>query len=201
MQPARFLIVEDEVSTARTLARLVRTHGIALIAGSVREALALLRESPPCSGLILDLGLPDGSGLDVLAQHRTAHPRTPAVILTGSTERDVVNRAQSLGAGYLLKPVRTAAIEGFLRAASEDEVTSRVERFAQLWAERYDLSDAHAHIFRLAARGHDRASIARERGTSEATVKTQVSSLLKITGDASLRAAIERLLREVAKGT
>jgi len=195
---ARFLVVEDEAPTAKHLARLIRAHGAAVVARTVQEALARLADFLPWSGFIIDVGLPDGSGLDVLASARLMHPTTPALVLTGDTERETINRAYSLGAGYLVKPIATEAIESFLVGASGVGFAARVERVLQAWARRYAFSAAQVDVLRRAAMGADRRAIAIGRETSELTVKRQGASILTLTKDSSFHAAVERLLREVA---
>ena len=133
MSEARFLVLEDDPPIARRLARLVRAHGVPVVAGSVREAISALDEGGPLSGLILDVGLPDGSGLDVLAHDRKTHPTTPALVLTGDTERETINAAYSLGAAYLVKPVELKAIERFLARAIETGFVARLNRVVQAW--------------------------------------------------------------------
>ena len=56
--------------------------------------------------LLLDVGLPDGSGLDLLAELRAddRHPALPVIILTGAGYDDVLVRAVDLGASCVTKP-------------------------------------------------------------------------------------------------
>ena len=100
---AEVLIIEDEVGIAESLAYLLRLEGF-----SVRHArrLAEGRDAAPNADLIvLDLTLPDGSGLELLRQLRTT-ARTPVIILTGIAE--MTPRIKGFGHGaddYLVKPV------------------------------------------------------------------------------------------------
>jgi DNA-binding response OmpR family regulator len=96
------LIIEDEVGIAESLAYLLRLEGF-----SVRHArrLAEGREAAPNADLIvLDLTLPDGSGLELLRQLRTTN-KTPVIILTSRDSE--VDRVVGLELGaddYVVKP-------------------------------------------------------------------------------------------------
>ncbi|MGB7974806.1 MAG: response regulator [Roseiarcus sp.] len=100
------LIIEDDQSFARILQDLSHEMGFeCLVAGSAAEALALATEVHP-SAVVLDVGLPDHSGLWVLDQLkrdvRTRH--IPVHVVSAS---DNAQTALSLGAiGYALKPVK-----------------------------------------------------------------------------------------------
>jgi DNA-binding NarL/FixJ family response regulator len=198
MGEARFLVLEDELKAAQGIARLVRAHGVAVVAGSVSAATAFLAESSHWAGFLFDVGLPDGSGLDVLAAARPAHPTTPALMLTGHTDRESINAACRLGAGYLVKPFTREPIERFLLEASEVGLSVRVERVVQAWVVRYKLSAAQADVLRRGTLGDNRKALATARECSEQTINKHVTNLLGMTGDASLHAAVERLLRELA---
>lgn len=106
MIPLRVLLVEDEPTTRSHLAAAVRSHEgmrLAAEAASVAEALAALdREQPQV--VLVDLGLPDGSGLDVI---RAAAARSPApdvmVISVFGDEKTVLAAIEAGAGGYLLK--------------------------------------------------------------------------------------------------
>jgi DNA-binding NarL/FixJ family response regulator len=198
MGDERFLVLEDESQAARQLARIVRAYGLPFVAGSASAAIALLAEFGHWSGFLFDVGLPDGSGLHVLAGARPAHPTTPALILTGNTERETIHAACRLGARYLVKPFSKEPIERFLLDASKAGLSARVERVVHAWAERYRISAAHMDVLRRSALGQDRGMLPAARDCSEQTIDKHVTNLLRRTGDASLHAAVERLLRELA---
>src|SRR5687768_627698 len=80
--PCRTLIVEDDPVSARALTALVKMlgHEVAL-AGTVAEAMTKLDEfNPEC--VLLDLGLPDGSGVDVLKAIRAKQRRVKVAIIS-----------------------------------------------------------------------------------------------------------------------
>ena len=100
------LIVEDDITFAHILRDLAHEHDFrCIIAGSAAEALDCVREYMP-SAVILDLGLPDNSGLTVLDRLKS-NARTRHIPVHVVSANDYTETAMSLGAvGYNLKPVK-----------------------------------------------------------------------------------------------
>jgi GAF domain-containing protein/ActR/RegA family two-component response regulator len=104
--PRRILVVEDEAAVLKMLCVFLRDAGYAVTgAGGAAEALTALATERP-NLVILDIGLPDQSGLEVLRQLR-AEPRTaslPVLVLTGMGEGQA-EQAKAFGASeFLTKP-------------------------------------------------------------------------------------------------
>ena len=72
----------------------------------------------------------------------------------------------------------------------------RIDGIVDEWTTKYALPDALEMLLRLSAHGVARADLAKERDVEPSTVKKQVQELLRRTGDATLDAAVSRLLRE-----
>jgi signal transduction histidine kinase/CheY-like chemotaxis protein/CHASE3 domain sensor protein len=121
------LVIEDDQSFAAILRDLSREMEFeCLVAGSATEALALAKEFNP-SAVVLDVGLPDHSGLWVLDQlkrdTRTRH--IPVHVVSAS---DNAQTALSLGAiGYLLKPVKREDLTDVLKKL-ETKLAQRMHR-------------------------------------------------------------------------
>jgi CheY-like chemotaxis protein len=121
------LIIEDDQAFARILLDLSREMGFhALVAGTAGEALTLARQYKP-SAIILDVGLPDQSGLSVLDQLKrdieTRH--IPIHVVSAG---DHAQTALSLGAvGYLIKPVEREKLAEVLRTL-ETKLSQRMHR-------------------------------------------------------------------------
>ena len=195
------LIVEDEAAYGRSLLRTTtRCGGTATLVGTVREAREQLARGASWAGLIVDVPLPDGLGLDLLGEARAKGLDVPALITSGLRDNAVAHAAFGLGALYLVKPVDDVYIESFLRQASLQSASvhtgSRIQSVIANWTTRFGLSEAERSILLLSAEGYDRAAIATIRGTSEATVKNQICSLFHKTGDLCLLEAVVRMLRE-----
>jgi DNA-binding response OmpR family regulator len=99
-----FFAVDDEPQAQHWYARLLRAYGDVVLAPSAATARQRLASCPDVSAALFDVCLPDGSGLDVLAEFRRMYPTTPAVVVTGHVEGDVVNAAYDLDAGVMSKP-------------------------------------------------------------------------------------------------
>jgi CheY-like chemotaxis protein/signal transduction histidine kinase/CHASE3 domain sensor protein len=121
------LIVEDEESFARILRDLSREMGFrCLVASTAEEALTLAKEFMP-SAIILDVGLPDQSGLSVLDRLKR-DVQTRHIPIHVVSAGDHAQTALSLGAvGYLLKPVKREQLTEVLKKL-EDKLSQRMHR-------------------------------------------------------------------------
>jgi CheY-like chemotaxis protein len=115
---SRFLVVEDDDGIGRALTRIVRSYGEVALATTASDARRLLEDSGPWRAFLLDVGLPDGSGLELLADVRGAFPSTPALVLTGRTEASAINAAFDLDAHYAVKPIDESRVRRFLDGAT-----------------------------------------------------------------------------------
>jgi CheY-like chemotaxis protein len=128
----RMLLVEDHADTARVLARLLGRNGHEVkVANSVRQALeALDGGGGSFEFLLSDLGLPDGSGIDVIRQMRQRlRLATPAIALSGFGTEDDIARCMAAGFNeHLTKPVNfqklVAAIQRVAAAAAAGDDAS-----------------------------------------------------------------------------
>lgn len=104
--PVRILLVEDHPDTARLTSRLLRAHGYAVqTAGDVGSGLIAARRGD-FDLLISDLGLPDGSGMDLLRQLAAVGRPIKAIAVSGyGTEEDVRKSREAGFAQHLVKPI------------------------------------------------------------------------------------------------
>ena len=114
----KVLLVDDDPTLRRTLGIALRAEGHeVLIAGDGRTALQAVREDRP-DVVVLDLGLPDLSGVEVLRQLR-AWSTTPVVVLSARAESGEKVQALDLGADdYVTKPFGTEELLARVRAAA-----------------------------------------------------------------------------------
>jgi two-component system copper resistance phosphate regulon response regulator CusR len=113
----RILVVEDEAALAQSLAKGLRQAAHAVdVAPTLAEARTKLALEP-YDGVVLDLGLPDGSGLTLAREIRGRGDRVPILVLTA---RDgVSDRVAGLDAGaddYVVKPFALEEVLARLRA-------------------------------------------------------------------------------------
>jgi len=141
METPELLVVEDDPKVAHTIVSSLRQQGLhATRVGTGAEAMAHL-DGNPVDLVVLDLGLPDMDGLDILRHLREKSASTPVLILTA---RDgIQDRIAGLDAGaddYLVKPFSLPELEARLRA-----LVRRVDLGRQATLHCSDLSmDVHA---------------------------------------------------------
>jgi len=190
----RLLVVDDhEVVRQGLVALLDRREGFQVVAeaGTVAEALEQARRHEP-EIVIMDVRLPDGSGIEACREIRAELPATKVVMLTSYPDEEAVLSAIVAGAsGYLLKQVRArdlvAALEAVGRGESlldpavTEKVLERIRRIASGSQETDELSQLTGQerkILLLVAEGKTNKEIASEIYLSDKTVKNYVSSIL-----------------------
>jgi|WetSurMetagenome_2_1015567.scaffolds.fasta_scaffold00053_59 diguanylate cyclase (GGDEF)-like protein/PAS domain S-box-containing protein len=105
MEKKNILLIDDDLNIRKTLSDILEIKGYkSSSVGTGREGLDFIRKFSPKLAII-DLGLPDMSGLEVLSRINTDNPSTEAIILTGNASLDTAIEATNKGAfSYLLKP-------------------------------------------------------------------------------------------------
>ena len=100
------LVIDDDDSVRKTCVELLRARGHkTLAAASVREGLQLFAERRPAA-VLLDLKLPDGTGIDVLRELQRQAPGTPVVVISGHGSVSQAVEAMRVGASdYVEKPI------------------------------------------------------------------------------------------------
>ncbi len=187
------LIVDDhEVVRQGLAAMLGRRPGFHVVAeaGTVAEAIAAARKFRP-DVVVMDVRLPDGSGIEACREIRAEMPDARVVMLTSYPDEDAVLSAIIAGAsGYLLKQVRARDLVAALEAVGRGEslldpaVTGQVlERIRRLATadqpdELAQLTSQEQKILLLVAEGMTNKQIAADVFLSDKTVKNYVSSIL-----------------------
>jgi response regulator of citrate/malate metabolism len=119
----RTLVVEDDpIAAEANAAHVRRVPGFEVVGvcGTAADALRAVDRSP-VDLLLLDVHLPDGSGLDVLRRLRTAGHTVDAIMVTRARDLAVVQAAVAFGATqYLVKPFTAAAVRTKLEAHREE---------------------------------------------------------------------------------
>jgi two-component system response regulator DevR len=192
-RPMRLLVVDDhEVVRQGLVALLDRREGFQVVAeaGTVAEALQAARYHQP-DIVVMDVRLPDGSGIEACREIRAELPETRVVMLTSYPDDEAVLSAIVAGAsGYLLKQIRArdlvAALEtvgrgeSLLDPAVTEKVLERIRRIASgtYRDELSQLTGQEQKILMLVAEGKTNKEIAAEVFLSDKTVKNYVSSIL-----------------------
>jgi DNA-binding response OmpR family regulator len=111
------LIVEDEESIAELTSRLLEMEGFRVDIAPTASEGSRLASASDYAMVILDMNLPDGRGMDVLATIRKRCKTTPILIVSGVNETAITVAALDAGAdGYLHKPYHTAELRARVRA-------------------------------------------------------------------------------------
>ncbi|MBI2898466.1 MAG: response regulator transcription factor [Deltaproteobacteria bacterium] len=189
MASGSFLIVDDDPADARAVTRVFSKYRPVQVAPTAAQARAALEQPDEVwAGVVLDVLLPDGSGLDVLAYLRGRHPLLPVLVLTGRFDAEVANRAQALRAECVFKPATIDNFKAFIDSALAVDAGSnrRVARAIAELAGRLNLPAREMNILAYAVAEVPRAAISSELELSENTLKSQIRSLLKKTGHSSL---------------
>ncbi|HEX2765083.1 MAG TPA: response regulator transcription factor [Candidatus Limnocylindria bacterium] len=192
-RPLRLLVVDDhEIVRQGLVALLDRRESFEVVAqaGTVAEAVAAAAKFEP-DVVVMDVRLPDGSGIEACRDIRTARPETRVVMLTSYPDEEAVLSAIIAGAsGYLLKQVRgrdlVAALESvgrgdsLLDPAVTEKILQRVRSAASggVADELSELTAQERKILLLVAEGKTNKEIAAEIFLSDKTVKNYVSSIL-----------------------
>ena len=101
------LVVDDEPYVGLVLRPYLEQLGYRVsFARTLDEARSVLRAKPPTDGLLLDIHLPDGSGLDLLRDLREqgSTARLPVLVVTADGEDRILREARRLGAALVTKP-------------------------------------------------------------------------------------------------
>jgi len=192
-RPLRLLVVDDHEVVRQGLVSLLerREHfQVVAEAGTAAEAVEMARKFEP-DLVVMDVRLPDGSGIEACREIRAEFPATRVVILTSYPDEEAVLSAIIAGAsGYLLKQIRGRDLvsalesvgrgESLLDPAVTEKVLDRVRRIATgtYTDELAQLTQQEQKILLLVAEGKTNKEIASEVFLSDKTVKNYVSSIL-----------------------
>jgi two-component system, NarL family, response regulator DevR len=192
-RPLRLLVVDDHEVVRQGLVSLLerREHfQVVAEAGTAAEAIEMARKFEP-DIVVMDVRLPDGSGIEACREIRAEFPATRVVILTSYPDEEAVLSAIIAGAsGYLLKQIRGRDLvsalenvgrgESLLDPAVTEKVLDRVRRIATgtYTDELAQLTQQEQKILLLVAEGKTNKEIASEVFLSDKTVKNYVSSIL-----------------------
>jgi len=204
----RILVVDDHPLMAEALEVAMRTLDRATdveTAGNLRTAIARA-EQAGFDLCLLDLGLPDCSGLEALEKMRASLPALPVVVVSGSDDTRSVLKALDLGAmGYipktsprdvLLGAVRLVASGGIyvpveaLRAREDGEPAPAPAAAVSKTAADLGLSARQWEVLGLLLKGLPNKLIARKLDISENTTKIHVSAVLRALGVSSRTQAL-----------
>jgi two-component system response regulator DevR len=188
----RVFLLDDHEVVRRGLVALLEGTGEIEVVGESGSAVEAARRIPAFRPdvAVLDARLPDGSGIDVCREVRSADPEIKALILTSYQDDEALFSAIMAGAaGYVLKQIkgtdlvdairRVAAGQSLLDPAVTQQVLERIRHGADSEPEELKgLTAQERRILELIAEGLTNRQIGEELFLAEKTVKNYVSSLL-----------------------
>ncbi|HKI56178.1 MAG TPA: response regulator transcription factor [Trueperaceae bacterium] len=189
----RVAIVDDHEVVRVGLASLLEDDAdirVVALAGSATDAIAAVRSSHP-DVLVLDVRLPDGNGIDLVAGVKAVSPQTRVLVLTSYTGDDTIAQAVAAGvdgfaskttdAGSLVRTIRelaagrdvlqeqvSAALIRYLKSPPADQPPGLAEQ----------LTSRESQIAAFVTEGLSNREIGERMGISEKTVKNHVSNVL-----------------------
>ncbi len=182
-------LVDDHEIVRRGVAQLIDAEPDLEVvgeAGTVHGALGRIRATAP-NVAILDVRLPDGSGIDLCRDIRSACPTVGCLILTGHDDDAAITSAVLAGAAeYVLKDIRGGRLLEGIRAVAAGRILI-TEATARRVSERLigsrsspepDLSLRESQVLKLIAAGLTNRQIGERLDLAEKTVKNYVSTLL-----------------------
>ena len=192
-RPLRVLLVDDhEVVRDGIKALLTSTDDIVVAAeaGTVHEAVAVAERTQP-DVVVMDVRLPDGSGIEATRDIRAQRPSTQVLMLTSFADDEALFASIMAGAaGYVLKQIKGADLVTAIRTVGRGQslldpavtkgVLERLRKGKHLFRDEKlaRLSPQEERILALVADGRTNRQIGEELGLAEKTVKNYVSSIL-----------------------
>jgi FixJ family two-component response regulator len=200
----RVFVVDDEGISLRAVERLLRSHGYNVCSFSSPKAFLEQLPYPGPACLVLDMSMPELTGLEVQESMALEAMALPTVFLSGAS--DVRGTAQAMRKGaidFLVKPVDdTAFLESVSRALAASVESCRRRREADQDHERLArLTKRERQVCDLIAKGLLNKQIAYELGTSEKTIKVhraRVMQKLELDSVAALVWLLSRLSKSGA---
>jgi DNA-binding NarL/FixJ family response regulator len=184
------LIVDDHDIVRKGLAMLLSRQEDLVVAGeagTAAEAVEKAGELAP-DVVVLDIRLPDASGIEACRDIRALNPDIKVLMLTSYSDEEAVMGSIMAGAsGYLLKEIRSQEIVEAIRRVGmgqsllDPAVTARVlerVRRGQQQDPLAQLTEQEQRILELITEGRTNKEIAREINLSDKTVKNYVSNIL-----------------------
>ncbi|MEA2254561.1 MAG: hypothetical protein QOG35_606 [Solirubrobacteraceae bacterium] len=182
----KLVIVDDHEALREGLVALLAGHGLEVVgaAGNVAAGIDLVEHSDP-DVAVVDIRLPDGSGIDLTRRLLARRPDLGIVLYTGDADAELLYSGLDSGArGYALKAGSMQELVGAIQrvAAGGSYVDPRLDRILlspRATAQVPPLSPREREIMHLMAEGLTAEAIAGELGVSVETVRTHVRNVIR----------------------
>lgn len=213
--PIRVLLVDDHQMVRQGLIFFLSTQpGIDVVgeAASGEAAIDMVREQQP-DVVLMDIILPNMSGIEALQTIHAEYPDIEVIILSSFVDDDKVRQAIQMGAaGYLMKDVDPAELAIAIHATRRGEIYLHPEAARRLAEILRPMSGEHGEpepdvltereyeVLELITHGLSNQAIAQQLNITLKTVKTHVSSILqKLQLDSRVQAALYALRHQIVR--
>ena len=179
----RILSADDHPLLRAGIATLIATQSDMQLVGEAstgREAVQLHRELKPAV-ILMDLQMPDMSGLDAIIAIRSEDPAARIIVLTTYSGDALAQRALKAGAqAYVLKSLVRTEILDTIRTVHEGERHIQADVAAEIAKHTADatLTSREIEVLRLVASGHANKEISARLSINEETTKTHIKNIL-----------------------
>lgn len=191
MAPIRVFLLDDHEIVRRGLADLIGIQDDMEVVGEAGTAEEALRRIPAAQPnvAVLDVRLPDGSGVEVCREVRSSQPAVSCLMLTSYADDEALFNAIMAGAsGYVLKEIRgndlieairqVAGGNSLLDPGMTSKVLERLRNGSKENSELSQLSEQERTILTLIGQGMTNRQIGESMHLAEKTIKNYVSGLL-----------------------
>ena len=191
----RVFLMDDHEVVRRGLSDLISSEADLEIvgeAGTCAEGLqGILVKRPDVA--VLDVRLPDGSGIEVCRDLRALAPEINVLMLTSYADDEALLSAVLAGAhGYVLKDIRSGDLVQMIKDVSTgkslldekavDQVRNRLRKGSSIYSMLEDLTDQERRVLEFIGEGMSNRQIAEAMFLAEKTIKNYVSSVLSKLG-------------------
>lgn len=193
----RVFLADDHAIVLAGLRRLLEHTKDFVVVGEASTARDVLRQAEAATWdlLVLDLSLPGGGGLEVLARLRQLRPSLRVVVYSMYPEAQYARRALDAGArGYVAKDRHPDVLLEALRAVARGETFVVAE--AEVGGRSEALTERELQVLTLLVDERTPAAIATELAVSRSTVSTHLGQLKRKLGVASLAGLVRLAIRE-----
>lgn len=179
--PIRVMLVDDHEVVRRGIVTVIEADPRLSVIGEASGVAEATRRLPAIRPqvLVVDLQLPDGTGIDVMRRAREIDAEQPMLVLTSFDDDAALRESRAAGAsGLMLKSARSKEIV---------EAIVAIHGGSSVWPsghedEEPDLSESDRRIVELIGDGHSNREIADSLGIAEKTVKNRVTVILQTLG-------------------
>lgn len=179
--PIRVMLVDDHEVVRRGIVTAIDSSAALTVVGEASSVVEATRRLPAIRPdvLVVDLQLPDGTGIDVMRAARELNPEQDMLVLTSFDDDAALRESRAAGAAGLI-----------LKSARSKDIVSAIETVhggGTVWAigsaeDEPELSESDRRIVELIGDGHSNREIAEQIGIAEKTVKNRVTVILQTLG-------------------